>query len=112
MHVPAFHQAEHFARHPAHLQRFAIERAGERIERAHDVGDGAVAVQVGVRRGRRSAFGQHAGIGLLHHLLAEIDAHQVVLEDVVVEHVFGGLAQVDDPLRDGRRRTPKAMFWA
>ena len=34
MHVPAFHQAEHLARHAAHLQRFAIERAGERIQRA------------------------------------------------------------------------------
>ena len=49
MHVPAFHQAEHLARHPAHLQGFAVERAGERIQRPHDVGDGAVAVQVGVR---------------------------------------------------------------
>ena len=34
MDVAAFHQAEHLARHAAHLQRFAIERAGERIERA------------------------------------------------------------------------------
>ena len=34
MHVPAFHQAEHFARHAAHLQRFAVERAGEGIQRA------------------------------------------------------------------------------
>ena len=34
MHVAAFHQAEHLARHAAHLQGFAIERAGERIERA------------------------------------------------------------------------------
>ena len=55
MHVTAFHQAEHLARHAAHLQRFAIERAGEGIQRAHDVGDGAVAVQVGVRRRVSSA---------------------------------------------------------
>ena len=34
MNVAAFHQAEHLARHPAHLQRFQIERAGERIQRA------------------------------------------------------------------------------
>ena len=50
-----------------------------------------------------SAFAQHAGIGLLHHLLAEVHAHQVVLEDVVVEHVLGGFAQVDDPFGHGRR---------
>ena len=50
--VPAFHQAEHLARHPAHLQRLAVELAGERVERPHDVGDGAVAVEAGVRRRR------------------------------------------------------------
>ena len=43
----------------------------------------------------------HAGIGLLHHLLAEVDADQVVLEDVVVEHVLGCFAEVDDPLAHG-----------
>ena len=104
MHVPAFHQAEHLARVAAHVQRFAIELALERIERAHDVGDGAIAVL-----GRRaapaccSALSQHAGVGLLDHLLAEIDADQVVLEDVVVEHVLGRFAEVDDPLGHGRR---------
>ena len=56
MHVPAFHQAEHLAGHAAHLQRFAIERSGERIQRAHDVGDGAVPMQIGVRRGRLLAL--------------------------------------------------------
>ena len=50
-----------------------------------------------------SAWSQHARVGLLDHLLAEVDADQVVLEDVVVEHVFGRFAQVDDPLGDGRR---------
>ena len=44
-----------------------------------------------------------AGVGLLDHLLAEIDADQVVLEDVVVEHVLGRLAEVDDPLGHGGR---------
>ena len=54
---------------------------------------------------RRGVLGllQHAGIGLLDHLLAEVDADQVVLEDVVVEHVLGRLAEVDDPLGHGRR---------
>ncbi len=46
--------------------------------------------------------GQHARVGLLHHLLAEVHTHQVVLEDVVIEHVLGSLAQVDDPLRQVR----------
>ena len=33
MHVAAFHQAEHLARHAAHRKRLAIELAGERIQR-------------------------------------------------------------------------------
>ena len=98
MHVPAFHQAEHLARQPAHLQRFAVELARERIQRAHDVGDLAIAVLLRVRAVGGLGLGENAGIGLLHHLLAEIDADQVVLEDVVVEHVLGGLAEIDDPL--------------
>ena len=39
-------------------------------------------------------------VGLLHHLFAEIHADQVVLKDVVIEHVFGGFAQVHNPFRD------------
>ena len=63
-----------------------------------------IAVQVGSAAQRSSRpWPRHAGIGLLHHLLAEIDAHQVVLEDVVVEHVLGGFAQIDDPLAQRRR---------
>ena len=108
MHVPPFHQAEHLARHAAHLQRFAIELPRERVQRAHDVGDLSVSVLVGVRAIRLLGFGQHAGIGLLHHLLAEVHTHQVVLKDVVVEHVLGGLAKVDDPLRHVRRTDAKS----
>ena len=48
-------------------------------------------------------LGPDAGIGLLHHLLAEVHAHQVVLEDVVVEHVLGGFAEIDDPFGHARR---------
>ncbi len=103
MYVPAFHQAEHLASHAAHLQSLAIERAGERIQRGHDVGDGAIAVQVGVGRIGRLRLRPYAGIGLLHHLLAEVHADQIVLKNVVVEHVFGGFAQVDDPLAQIRR---------
>ena len=42
-------------------------------------------------------------IRFFDHLLAEIDANQIVLEDIVVEHVFGGFAEIDDPFRDIRR---------
>ena len=41
MNMASFHQAEHLTRHAAHLQSFPIERAGEGIQRRHDVGDGA-----------------------------------------------------------------------
>ena len=84
-------------------QSFAIERSGERIERGHDVGDGAVAMRAGVRRRRRLRFRPDLGIGLLDHLLAEVHADQIVLENIVIEHVLGSFAEVDDPLRDRRR---------
>ena len=48
-------------------------------------------------------LGPHGRIGFLHHLLAEIHADKVVLEDVVIEHVLGGLAEIDDPLAKRRR---------
>ena len=46
---------------PAHLQRLAVEGAGERVECSHDIGDGAVAVGGGVRRQGRFSFGTIAG---------------------------------------------------
>jgi hypothetical protein len=88
---------------PAHLQRFAIELAGERIERRMMSAMVRKPCRFACGRGVFSAFAQHAGIGLLDHLLAEIDADQVVLEDVVIEHVLGGFAEVDDPLGHRRR---------
>ena len=102
MNVPALHQAEHLARHAAHLQSLAIEGACKWIERGHDVGDGLVPMQLGVRRCCLLRLLPHPRIRLLHHLFAEVHADQVVLKDVVVEHVLGGLAQVDDPLRHRR----------
>ena len=42
--VAPLHQAEHLARVAADLQRLAVELALDRVERPHDVADGAVAV--------------------------------------------------------------------
>jgi hypothetical protein len=103
MHVPALHQAEHLARDAAHLQRLAIERPGERVQPAHEIGDRPEAVQRGVRRLGLLGEREHAGVRLGDHLLAEVDADEVVLEEVVVEHVLGRFAEVHDPLRERRR---------
>ena len=103
VHVAPLHQAEHLARVPADLQRLAVELAGERVERPHDVADGLVAVVGGVRRLGAVGLLEHARVGLGDHLLAVVDPDQVLLEDVVVEHVLGGLAEVDDPLAEVRR---------
>ncbi len=102
--VPALHQAEHLAGVAADLQRLAVELALERVERAHDVADGPVAVVAGVRRLGAVRPLQHARVGLLDHPLAVVHPDQVLLEDVVVEHVLRGLAEVDDPLAEVRRR--------
>ena len=103
MNVPAFHQAEHFAGHAAYLQSFAVELAHERIQRAHDVRNGSIAVKVRVRRSGLLSFGEHAWIRFLYHLLAKVHPDQVVLKDVVVEHVLSGFAKIYDPLGDCRR---------
>ena len=104
--VPALHQAEHLAGHPADLQRLAVELAGERVEGAHDVADGAITMITGVRRLGVVGPLQYARVGLGDHLLAVVHPDQVLLEDVVVEHVLGGLAEVDDPLAEVRRLHP------
>ena len=101
--VPALHQAEHLARAPGNLQGLAVELAFQRVQRAHDVADGLVAVVARVRRFGAVGEVQDAGVGLGDHLLAVVDPDQVLLEDVVVEHVLGGLAEVDDPLAEVRR---------
>jgi hypothetical protein len=46
--VATFHKAEHLAGDPAHVQSLFVHLAREGVEGAHDVGDGAVAVDVGV----------------------------------------------------------------
>ncbi len=42
------------------------------------------------------------GLVSSHHLLAEVDEDQVVLEEGVVEHEFGRLPEVDHPLGQSR----------
>ncbi len=101
--VATLHQAAHLAREAAHHQRLAVGLADERVERAHDVGDRPVAVDVGVRRLGRLRLRHHARIRVSDHLLAEVDEDEVVLEDRVVEDVLGRLAEVDDPLAQRRR---------
>ncbi len=97
MDVPAFHQAEHLACQAAHLKSFAIKRAGERIQCPHDIGNRPESVQIGMFGHGRFRLGQHFRIRLLHHLLAKVDAHQIVLENIVIEHVLGGLAEIHNP---------------
>ena len=101
--MAALHEAEHLPCVPRHLQSLAVELAGEWVQRAHEVGDGLVAVRIGTGSRRVLGFGEHTGIGLGHHLFAVVDHQQVFLIDVVVEHVFRGLTEVDDPLTQMRR---------
>ena len=53
-----------------------------------------------------SASCRTPGLVSAHHPLAEVHADQILLEDVVVEHVLGRLAQVDDPFAEVRRLDP------
>src|SRR6476620_9314890 len=94
---------QNVSRVPAHLQRLAVELATERVERPHDVADCLVSMGPGVRRLRPVGQLEDTGVGLADHPLAVVDPHQVLLEDVVVEHVLGSLAQVDDPLSERGR---------
>ena len=55
-------------------------------------------MQLGVGRGGALGLFPDTGIGLLDHHLAKVDADEVVLKNIVIEHVLGGLAEIDDPL--------------
>ena len=101
--MAAFHQTEHLPGVAADLQRLAVELSGEGIEGPHDVADGLVAVGTGVRGFGPVGLVQHSGIRLGDHLLAEVHADQVLLEDVVVEHVLGRLTEIDDLLAERGR---------
>src|SRR5204863_7674425 len=63
----------------------------------------AVAVMVGVRGFLLLRLFPLAGIGLLDHPFAEVDADEVLLKNVVVEHELGRLAEIHDPLPERRR---------
>ena len=101
--VPAAEEAVHLARVARHLQGLEIELAGERVQRPHDVGDRPVAVDVGVRSELLLCLRQQRRVGLLDHLLAEIDVAHAVVEDRVVEHVVRGLGQVVGEVAQRRR---------
>src|SRR5689334_7064606 len=103
MDMTAFHQTKHLARHTAHHQGLTIELALQRIERLHDVANRAVAVFGGMRRLRMLRFLPDARIGLTHHPFAEIDAHEIFLEDIVIEHIFRSFPKIDDPFTEVRR---------
>ncbi len=104
--MTATEQAVHLARVARDMQRLEVELAGERIERAHDVGDRLIAVDILAGRGRGLGFGQQRRVGLLDHLLAEIDVRHAVVEDRVVEHVVGRLGEVEGQVTERRRLHP------
>ena len=109
VHMPSFHQAEHLARHAAHLQSLEIERTRERISAFMMSRDRAVPMQIGVRRSRFSAAFSHTpGLVSFTICFAKVDADQIVLEDVVVEHVFRGFAKIDNPLSHCRGLNAKS----
>ena len=101
--MAAAEEAVHLARVARHLQRLEVEAAGERVERAHDVGDRLVAVDVAVRRGGVLGRLEQGRVGLLDHLLAEVDVRHAVVEDRVVEHEVGRLGEVVGVVAELRR---------
>src|SRR5579884_2821139 len=98
MDVTPLHQTELLAGQPAHLQRLKVECPAEGIEGPHDIRDGTISVVGSVWGFSALCLLKHTGIRLTHHLLAEVNTNQILLEDVVVEHVLCGLAQIENPL--------------
>lgn len=107
MDVATLHEAEHFSCRSADVQRLPVELPpAERVQGPHDVRDRAVAVLVLVRCAGVLGPRQYGRVRLGDHLLAVVDPDEVLLEDVVVEHVFGRFTEVDDPLAEVRCCTP------
>ena len=101
--VTAAEQAVHLTRVARYVQCLQVELAGERVQRPHDVGDRLEPVDVTTRRRRVLGLGEQRGVGLLDHLLAEVDVGHAVVEDRVVEDVVGGLGQVERQVAERRR---------
>ncbi len=101
--VAAAEQAVHLTRVARDLQRLQVEAAGERVQRAHDVGDRLVAVDVGVRRRRLLRPLEQAGVRLLDDLLGVVHVRHAVVVDRVVEHEVRRLGQVERVVAERRR---------
>src|SRR5436309_366300 len=98
MDVASLHQTECLASIATHMQCLAVELPCEGVERAHNVTNGAIAMICCMW-----SFGlicplKHTRVRFFHHLLAEINADQVFLEDVVVEHILCCFTQIYNPL--------------
>src|SRR6476660_5180767 len=102
MNVASFHHTKHLARVTADLQRLAVEFAFERIQRVHDVRDGPITVVLCVGRLCFLGLLPDSRIRFLHHHLAELDADEIVLENVVIEHVLGCFTEIHDPFTKRR----------
>ena len=103
MRVAAAEQAVHLTRVAGDLERLQVEAAGERVQGPHNVGERLVAMDVGVRRRCLLGLCQQGRVRVLDHLLAEVDVRHAVVEDRVVEHVIGGLGQVERQVAQRRR---------
>ncbi len=98
MDVAPLHQTECLASIATHVERLAVELADEGVKRAHDIADGAISMIFRMGSGSIICLLKYSWIRFFHHLLAEVNADQVLLEDVVVEHVLRRLTQIDNPL--------------
>ncbi len=101
--MASLHQTEGFSCIAAYMECLAVELADEGVERAHNVADGAIAVISRVRSRRIIGLFEYGRIGLFHHLLTIVNADQILLEDIVVEHVFRCLTQINNPFSEGWR---------
>src|SRR6476646_371636 len=97
MNVSALHQTKHLECVATDVPSLEIKLSAERLQSRHDVGDGSITVVSGMRRFSLLSLCPNAGICFFDHLLAEINANQIVLEYVVVKHVFGSFAQIHNP---------------
>src|SRR5687767_3150680 len=96
--MPPFHETKHLSRQSAHLQSFPVEFTAEGIQGSHDFGNRSIAVIGRMFCLSVLSFCPNSRISFLDHLLAIVNTNQVVLENIVVEHVFSGLTEIYDPI--------------